>query len=443
MTMRNAAVRALEEKNFQPLRTHSSPSRYGAGLEQGRVRATLGLGHRVAGEDLPLEEGMQVALLLGVGAVVGDDLGVPGVGRLAAEDDRRPGRAAEDLVQQRELELPVSLAAELGAEVGGPQALGPHLVLQRVDDGAQGLVGRRELEPPPQHVDRLHLGPHELRRPVQLRLVLRIGLELPGHGRLPSSSAGRITFCLWRIHLWTDQNDVASRIARQTLDRRGPDYTDEVRRLIDAGRTVMRRCGTDSRPRVADIVAEADLSNEGFYRHFASKDALVAAILDDGTERLLSYLAHQMAKESTAEGQVRCWVEGVLSQAADEESAATTLAVLWNAASLGQTLAVPHSLDERPTGDAAAPALRRPPRRRSRSSTPSSWPTPWSAGSTTCCGDGGSRPGPRPTAWSASAWPPAPPAHGAGGTGAAESGAAGASRGQPVRPSCRSPHRGG
>jgi len=139
------------------------------------------------------------------------------------------------------------------------------------------------------------------------------------------------------------QNDVASRIARQTLDRRSPDYTDEVRRLIDAGRTVMRRCGTDSRPRVADIVAEADLSNEGFYRHFASKDALVAAILDDGTERLLGYLAHQMAKEETAEGRVRRWVEGILSQAADEESAATTLAVLWNAASLGQTMGVSHT----------------------------------------------------------------------------------------------------
>src|SRR5665213_1446442 len=41
--------------------------------------------------------------------------------------------------------------------------------------------------------------------------------------------------------------DVASRIARQTLDKRGPDYTGEVRRLIDAGRTVMRRCGTVQR----------------------------------------------------------------------------------------------------------------------------------------------------------------------------------------------------
>ncbi len=138
-------------------------------------------------------------------------------------------------------------------------------------------------------------------------------------------------------------DDVASRIARKTLDKRVPDYTGEVRRLIDAGRAVMRRCGTDSRPRVADIVSEAGLSNEGFYRHFASKDALVAAILDDGTERLLSYLDHQMAKEPTAVGRVRRWVEGILSQAVDEESATTTLAVLWNAASLGPTVTVSHA----------------------------------------------------------------------------------------------------
>ena len=140
----------------------------------------------------------------------------------------------------------------------------------------------------------------------------------------------------------SDGGDVASRIARQTLDRRAPDYTGEVRRLIDAGRELMRRSGTDSRPRVADIVAEAGLSNDGFYRHFASKDALVTAILDDGTERLSSYLAHQMAKERSAEARVRCWVEGVLSQAADTEGAATTLAVLWNAAGLTQTLGGPN-----------------------------------------------------------------------------------------------------
>src|SRR6266705_5864308 len=121
------------------------------------------------------------------------------------------------------------------------------------------------------------------------------------------------------------ENDVAARIAQRTLAKRGAGYASEVRRLLDAALEVMRQGGTASRPRVADIVAAAGLSNDAFYRHFPSKDALVAAILDDGAERLGSYLAHQMAKEPTPQGQVRRWVEGVLSQA-DEEIAATTLA---------------------------------------------------------------------------------------------------------------------
>ena len=103
----------------------------------------------------------------------------------------------------------------------------------------------------------------------------------------------------------------------------------------------MARCGTTSRPRVADIVEAAGLSNDAFYRHFRSKDALVTAILDDGAERLHDYLAHQMAKEATAEGKVRRWVEGVLSQA-DDEIAATTLAVLWNGGAVDGTGAGRH-----------------------------------------------------------------------------------------------------
>jgi AcrR family transcriptional regulator len=134
--------------------------------------------------------------------------------------------------------------------------------------------------------------------------------------------------------------DVVSRIARETAAKRGVDYAAEVRRLLDAALEVMGRCGTTSRPRVADIVTAAGLSNDAFYRHFASKDALVAALLEDGTERLASYLAHQMAKESTPERQVRRWVEGILSQAADEDIASTTLAVLWNASSVGDGVAV-------------------------------------------------------------------------------------------------------
>jgi AcrR family transcriptional regulator len=135
-----------------------------------------------------------------------------------------------------------------------------------------------------------------------------------------------------------EANDVAARIAQQTLTRRATEYSSEVRRLFDAALTVMRRCGTTSRPRVADIVAAAGVSNDAFYRYFPSKDALVAALLEDGTQRLQSYLAHQMDKETTPQDKVRRWVEGVLAQAADEDIASTTLAVLWNGGSVGEGL---------------------------------------------------------------------------------------------------------
>jgi AcrR family transcriptional regulator len=131
--------------------------------------------------------------------------------------------------------------------------------------------------------------------------------------------------------------DVASRIAQRALAKRGANYTDEVRRLLDAALSVMKQRGTESRPRVADIVSTAGLSNDAFYRHFPSKDELVAALLEDGTERLYSYVAHQMAKESSPEGRVRRWVLGVLSQAR-EESATTTRAVLWNAGTVSRAI---------------------------------------------------------------------------------------------------------
>jgi AcrR family transcriptional regulator len=127
-------------------------------------------------------------------------------------------------------------------------------------------------------------------------------------------------------------SSVAGRIAAQTLAKRGPDYATEVRRLLDAALDVIAKNGTAARARVADIVSAAGLSNDAFYRHFPSKDALVAALIEDGAERLASYVAHHMAKEPDPEAKVRRWVEGILSQT-KEDTAATTLAVLWNGSS--------------------------------------------------------------------------------------------------------------
>ena len=128
--------------------------------------------------------------------------------------------------------------------------------------------------------------------------------------------------------------EVLGRVVQRALAQRGMTYEEEVRRLLDAGLEVMVRCGTAASPRVSDIVAAAGLSNDAFYRYFPSKGALVAALLERGTEQLSSYLAHQMDKESSPEGRIRRWVEGVLVQA-QEDVAATTRAVMWNAPTAG------------------------------------------------------------------------------------------------------------
>jgi AcrR family transcriptional regulator len=133
----------------------------------------------------------------------------------------------------------------------------------------------------------------------------------------------------------SQESDVPNRIAQQTLAKRGAGYASEVRRLLDAALEVMRQNGTTSKARVADIVAAAGLSNDAFYRHFKSKDALVAALLEDGAERLARYVKHQMDKETEPAGKVRRWVEGILAQT-QPEIAETTLAVLWNGGGVGE-----------------------------------------------------------------------------------------------------------
>lgn len=132
------------------------------------------------------------------------------------------------------------------------------------------------------------------------------------------------------------QNDVLAgahdRIAQRALSQKVAESSEEVRRLLDAARTEIAERGTTSRPRVADIVARAGLSNDAFYRYFRSKDELMATLLEEGTELLCSYLVHQMAKESEPAAKVRRWVEGILAQTTDE-AGVTTLTVLHNTAS--------------------------------------------------------------------------------------------------------------
>ncbi|MDI2131192.1 TetR/AcrR family transcriptional regulator [Yinghuangia seranimata] len=110
---------------------------------------------------------------------------------------------------------------------------------------------------------------------------------------------------------------------RRPLAARWAVYTEEVQRLVDATYRVVERTGSLD-PTVREILREAGLSNQAFYRHFRSKDELLVALLDDGRRRMAEYLRRRIAGAAHPAGQVRAWIEGVLAQAGDPVAAART-----------------------------------------------------------------------------------------------------------------------
>ena len=90
----------------------------------------------------------------------------------------------------------------------------------------------------------------------------------------------------------------AARSLSRALAARQDAHLREFHAFVDAAYEVMARSGGID-PKVSDIVAEAGLSNTAFYRNFDSKDELLLAVLDDGRQRLVDYLARRMAPAPT------------------------------------------------------------------------------------------------------------------------------------------------
>ena len=108
---------------------------------------------------------------------------------------------------------------------------------------------------------------------------------------------------------------VAAAVER-ALDDRQREATEEVEHILAAAVRVMERVAPEA-PRVSDIVAEAASSNKAFYRYFAGKDDLILAVMERGVGIVVSYLQHQMDKESMPQHKVARWIEGTLAQVAD------------------------------------------------------------------------------------------------------------------------------
>src|SRR4051794_24789532 len=91
-------------------------------------------------------------------------------------------------------------------------------------------------------------------------------------------------------HLPSDEPRLQRAVAR-AVSGRVASATHDVERLVEATYRVMRQGGTVE-PRVREILLEAGLSTQVFYRHFRSKDDLLLVVLDDGRRRLAAYLEH-------------------------------------------------------------------------------------------------------------------------------------------------------
>jgi len=124
-----------------------------------------------------------------------------------------------------------------------------------------------------------------------------------------------------------------TQLRRVATPRRQASYDDEVRRLIVATQTVMLREGCTAQPRLADIVREAGMSNQAFYRHFRTRDDVIVATYEQGLLTIHGYLERQVFKHEHLEDRLTAWIDGVLAQIEDPTLSELSTVILWN---LGQ-----------------------------------------------------------------------------------------------------------
>jgi AcrR family transcriptional regulator len=94
----------------------------------------------------------------------------------------------------------------------------------------------------------------------------------------------------------------------------GETETDEVQRLIRATLAVAAKTGTIE-PSVRQILEEAGLSTNAFYRHFRSKDDLLLVTYAEGTRALVERLEQRMSAVDDPFERVRTWIEVFVRQA--------------------------------------------------------------------------------------------------------------------------------
>jgi len=113
-------------------------------------------------------------------------------------------------------------------------------------------------------------------------------------------------------------------------------YDAEVRTLIRATSEVMLRKGCTEVPKVSEIVHEAGITNQAFYRHFRSRDDVIVATYEQGLVTVYAYLRHRVGKESSWQGKLDAWIDGILAQIEDPRLADLSTVIQWNVAQIAR-----------------------------------------------------------------------------------------------------------
>ncbi len=116
---------------------------------------------------------------------------------------------------------------------------------------------------------------------------------------------------------------LAGRAVERTVAGRRTEFETEMRRIVESTFSLIQRTGSLD-PSMRDILAEAGISTQAFYRYFASKDELMLVLLDEGRRRLMDTLERRMRRADTPADRLRAWIEGVLAQATNPAASART-----------------------------------------------------------------------------------------------------------------------
>jgi AcrR family transcriptional regulator len=108
-----------------------------------------------------------------------------------------------------------------------------------------------------------------------------------------------------------------TRLVKRRRDKLAPDP--DIRRVIvTATSEIVREQGVRGLS-VAAVLERAELSTRAFYRHFGSKDELVAAVFHEMAYAEERRLRRRMAKAANPVEAVAAWIDGRLDLAFDEK----------------------------------------------------------------------------------------------------------------------------